>query len=55
MSWKYIVSSPQSFSERYKVISRPAIAAGANTVLFFINPRYKSIIPRTDVKISALM
>ena len=55
MSWKYFESSPQSFNERISVISSPVMATGDNIVLFFVNPRYRSIIPRTVVKISALI
>jgi hypothetical protein len=55
ISWKYFESRPQSFNERISVISSPVIATGDNIDLFFVNPRYRSIIPRTVVKISALI
>jgi hypothetical protein len=55
ISWKNSEPTPQSFIERQSVTSKPAIAVGARIVLFFVNPRYKSIIPRTVVNINALI
>jgi hypothetical protein len=55
MSWKYLEPSPQSLIESISETPSPATATGDKMALFLVNPRYKTIIPRTIVKINALI